>query len=258
MPTLDLRSQASEILPYDEDVALSDDDRLRAIATWKGRMVNEHVSARVFAALIPQLMNAGLDPAWQERVAVMIQDELRHARLCATMVHALGGEAVAELPPLPAVPEHPDVSPFEGVLRNILSICCLSETVAVALIRAEHDTVTPDSMQSTLSSILGDEVQHARFGWECFRSLAPDIDDDMKSRLTDYLVVAFKHVREHELHYLPLGKTPSVQAESVGVCDGVEARQLFFETITDVIIPGLEAHGLGAQKAWEASYGTLN
>mgnify|MGYP002863868856 CR=1 FL=1 len=130
MPMLDLRSQASEVLPFGREVKLSAEDRLRAIETWKGRMVNEHVSARVFAALIPQLMRAGLDPAWQERVAVMIQDELRHARLCATMVHALGGEAIAELPPLPAVPEHPDVSPFEGVMRNILSISCLSETVA--------------------------------------------------------------------------------------------------------------------------------
>ena len=255
MPVLDLRSQASEVLPYGHDVVLSDEDRRRAIATWKGRMVNEHASARVFAALIPQLMKAGLDPAWQERVAVMIQDELRHARLCATMVHALGGEAVAELPPLPDVPEHLDVSPLEGVLRNILSISCLSETVAVALIRAEHESVTPDSMQQTLGAILSDEVQHARFGWECFRTLAPQMDDAMKSRLNDYLCVAFKHLREHELHYLPLGDTPSEDAESVGVCDGVEARELFFETVTEVIIPGLEAHGLGARKAWMASYG---
>jgi hypothetical protein len=258
MVMLDLRTQAADTVPYADAVSLSDEDRARAIATWKGRMVNEHVSARVFAALIPQLMKAGLDPAWQEQVAVMIQDELRHARLCATMVHALGGEAVAELPPLPAVPEHPDVPPLEGVLRNILSICCLSETVAVALIRAEHDTVSPESMQKTLSSILGDEVQHARFGWECFRALAPSMDDALKERLSDYLVVAFKHVREHELHYLPLGTTPSTEAESVGVCDGVEARRLFFDAVNEVISPGLESCGLNAQQAWDTSYGPLN
>ncbi len=257
MPMLDLRTQATEALPLGDEVTLSDQDRQRAIATWKGRMVNEHVSARVFAALIPQLMKAGLDPDWQERVAIMIQDELRHARLCATMVHALGGEAIAELPPLPDVPEHPDVSPLEGVLRNLLSISCLSETVAVALIRAEHDTVSPDTMQRTLGSILSDEVQHARFGWECLRVLAPQIDSAMKTRLTSYLVVAFKHLREHELQYLPLGKMPTAEAESVGVCDGIEARKLFFETVNEVIIPGLESQGLKARQAWEDSYGPI-
>ena len=132
MTMLDLRSQGLQGELISKDLNLSATDREQAIATWKGRMVNEHISARIFAALIPQLMKAGLDPDWQERIAIMIQDELRHARLCAGMIHALGGEAVAELPPLPGVPEHPDAPPLEGVLRNILSICCLSETVAVA------------------------------------------------------------------------------------------------------------------------------
>jgi hypothetical protein len=110
-------------------------------------------------------------------------------------------------------------------------------------------------MKSTLASILGDEVQHARFGWDCLRDLAPSLDEDLKARLTDYLVVAFRHLREHELHHLPVAPTPpSSAAESVGVCDGQDARKLFFSTLDEVIIPGLESYGFGAQKAWEASH----
>ncbi|HIA05057.1 MAG TPA: ferritin-like domain-containing protein, partial [Myxococcales bacterium] len=101
MPLLDLsvEAQAANFELTDGPI-LSNMDRGRAIATWRGRMVNEHVSARVFAALIPQMMKAGLSASWQERVALMIQDELRHGRQCAAVVHALGGEPIATLPPL--------------------------------------------------------------------------------------------------------------------------------------------------------------
>ena len=255
MPMLDLsRSAAEADITLTGYAELSDMDRQRAIGTWHGRMVNEHVSARVFAGLIPQMMRAGLDAEWQAEVATMVSDELRHGRKCAAMVHALGGDPVAELPELQDVPIHTDVSPLEGFLRNIINISCMSETVAVALIGAEMHEADPPEMKETLKDILADEVQHARFGWKVLRELAPHMDDDMKERLSDYLVVAFKSVREHELHYLPDNGAPSDEAAAVGVCDGSEARQLFFETVNTVIIPGLEEHGLQAELAWKASY----
>ena len=160
MATLDLRRQASEAkVALTERTPLTELDRQRAIATWKTRMVNEHISARVFAQLIPQMMRAGLDPSWQEAISVMVTDELRHGRQCAEMVHALGGEAVAELPEfLSEVPLHEDADPLEGFLRNILSICCLSETVAVALIRAEKNEISTPEMEATLDEILADDT----------------------------------------------------------------------------------------------------
>ncbi|MBR58212.1 MAG: hypothetical protein CMH54_09345 [Myxococcales bacterium] len=255
MVMLDLRRDAAE-----ENIQLSDMDtltefdRLSAIKTWKGRMVNEHISARVFAALVPQMMKSGLPSRWQEEIAGMIQQELRHGRQCAAMVHALGGEAVAELPELSQVPEHPDCSPLEGLLRNIISISCLSETVAVSLIGAEHEDVGPPEMRETLGQILAEEVQHARFGWMVMRETSDRIPPDMKERLGDYLVGAFKHLRDHELAALPNDHTPSDEASKVGVCDGNDARALFFDTVEQVIIPGLEEHGLPAGDAWKASY----
>jgi hypothetical protein len=81
MVMLDLSQQAASAnLTFSEPVMLSDVERQRAIGTWRGRMVNEHISARVFAALIPQMMKAGLNPDWQAEVATMISDELRHGQ----------------------------------------------------------------------------------------------------------------------------------------------------------------------------------
>lgn len=255
MPRLDLRGPAKQAdVTLTGYADLSDLDRKKAIGTWHGRMVNEHVSARVFAGLIPQMMRAGLDAEWQAEVATMVSDELRHGRQCAAMVHALGGEPVAELPELQDIPIHTDVAPLEGFLRNIINISCMSETVAVALIGAEMHEADPPEMKETLKNILADEVQHARFGWKVLRELAPQLDAEVKERLSDYLVVAFKTLREHELHYLPENDKPSDAAAAVGVCNGTEARQLFFDTVKTVIIPGLEEHGLQAELAWKASY----
>ena len=252
-PVLDLRRQAAAAgLCLSGALPLTEADRARAIATWRGRMVNEHISARVFAGLLPQMMAASLDPDWQAEVVTMAQDELRHGRQCAAVVHALGGEALAELPELVPVPAHEDAPPLEAFLRNLISVSCLAETIAVSLIRAEHEEVAPPEMRATLATILADEVRHARFGWRVLRALGP-LPADLREGLGEYLVVALHHLREHELSHLPVEHTPSAEAGAVGVCDGRDARSLFFETVESVILPGLEAHGLPARDAWRAS-----
>lgn len=255
MTALDLRSEARALALHLPAAALRDlDARARgsAIATWRGRMVNEYVSARVFTALAGQLDRASLLSA-APRVHAMIAEEQRHGVLCAAVVEALGGDAVAEVPPLAAVPEHPDTGPLEAALRNILSISCLSETVAVALIDAERRTAGPPELAALLAEILADEVQHARAGWRLLTDLAPRLDAPLRERLSDWLVVAFAHLAEHELAHLPPRPAPSPAAEALGVCDGNAARALFFATLDQVIIPGLQAHGLDAAAAWQAS-----
>lgn len=223
-----------------------------AVATWRGRMINEHASARVFATLEHQLVRAGL-PSRARDAARMVGDEHRHADLCAAVVEVLGGEAVAELPDLPAVPEHPDADPLEAVLRNVLSISCLSETVAVALIDAERRAAGPPALAELLTAIVADEVSHARSGWRLLEDCAPRLGPALRERLGDYLVLAFAHLTEHELAHLPPRPAPSPAAEAIGVCDGPGARQLFFATVEQVIVPGLQAHGLDALAAWKAA-----
>jgi hypothetical protein len=254
MPLLDLRRQAAEAgLTLPAGWELDDHEKAAALGTWRGRMVNEHISARVFAGLIPQMMAAEIDPEHQQKVAEFIQEELRHAVQCASVVHAVGGEARAELPPLPPVPEHPGVSPLESFVRNLLSICCLSETIAVALIGAERIETGPPNFEELLKRILADEVGHARFGWKLLDELAPRIDDAMRTRLSDYLITALSHLEEHELAHLPPTAPPSAKAMAIGVCDGNDARRLFFQCVETVIVPGLEKRGLAGEAAWKAA-----
>lgn len=246
---LDLRSAARrepvELGPLPELDAIS---RELVHSTWRARMVNEHVSSRVFAALIPQLMKAGIDAERQGEVAEMITDELRHARRCAAVLTALGGEALAPLPDLAEVPVHADAPPLEALLRNVIDVCCLSETVAVSLIEGERRALGPSPIAKVLQGILADEVRHARFGWKLLEDTP--LDEELRDRLGRYLRVAFRHLEAHELaHLSPL--TPPLAAQSAGACDGREARAIFFGTVEQVIVPRLEQHGLAAGSAWE-------
>ena len=254
MTMLDMREAAQEQGLSFDTTLLSDSERETAVATWRGRMVNEHVSARVFAGLVPQMMRAGIDVRMQLEVASMIQEELRHGVLCAAAVEALGGEAVAALPEMAPVPTHEECEPLESLLRNILSICCLSETVAVALITAERLETRPAELERALAEILADEVGHARFGWRLLDALAPRLDADLRGRLGDYLPVASLHLMTYELAHLPVQSVPpSERVEGYGVCNGRDARALFYDTVESVIVPELEARGLPGKVAWEVA-----
>jgi hypothetical protein len=44
---------------------------------------------------------------------------------------------------------------------------------------------------------------------------------------------------------------PPAEGACLGLCNGNDARKLFFATVTEVIVPGLAALGFPAHGAWE-------
>lgn len=217
--------------------------------TWRGRMLNEHASARVFGALLGQAMRAGVSAARQETLARFALEELNHAQRCAGVLLSLGLEPRGELPELPPVPEHADVEPMEAFLRNVLSVCCLSETCASALVAAERLALRDNPLAEVLERILADEIGHARFGWKLLEDTPRS--DELNERLSDYLQVAFRHLEAYELAHLSPVAAPAAAAAR-GACDGAAARDVFYDTVEGIIVPRLEQHGLQADRAWKA------
>ncbi len=250
MLTLDLREAADGARPV---VPVIPHLRGAAIATWSARMINEHSSARVFDGLAKQFEAAGVEQDVVAEVRGFADEERRHGVLCGAVVQALGGEALAQIPEGDDFPAHEDAaSPLEAALRNMLSICCLSETVAVALIGAERLEMPPGELRDLLTKIYSDEVGHSRFGWRMLGNVAPTLDASVKESLGDYLEVAFAHLEEHELAHLPEGAQPPPEGVAYGLCNGSDARRLFRDTVEQVIVPGLENHGIPARRAWAA------
>jgi len=212
-------------------------------------MVNEHGSARVFEALAGQLRDAAFDEADAAICRRFAAEERHHGVLCGAVVESLGGSARAEIDAPVAMPRHEDVSRLEAALRNLLSVSCLSETVAVALIAAERAEMPEGRLRALLTRIWADEIGHARFGWRILRSRVPRLPAPARSRLGAYLAVALAHLESHELAHLPPGIQPDDGA-LLGLCGGSDARRLFYETVCDVIVPTLDAIGLDATTAW--------
>ncbi len=225
--------------------------------TWLGRMVNEYGSSTVFSQFAAQCQRHSRDqscdfqvsPTTIERLEEFATEEHRHGVLCGMVAEAFGGQAVASALPSTHFPLHEDCSPLEGVLRNLLSICCLSETVAVALIAAEREEMSEGPLKDLLTEIWSDECGHAHFGWRQLQKWLPD-DPALKNRLGEYLTVAFGHLETHELEHLPLSSNPPAEGAQFGLCNGREARALFYAAVEGIIVPNLEAMGIPAQWAW--------
>lgn len=244
-PTLlDLREAARAVGLRLEAEEASDGAREAAVATWRARMENEHGSSRVFVALAAQLEAAGFADAAAE-AAAFAAEEIAHGARCGAVVEALGGAAVGSAAAPEVFPLHLDAaSPREAALRNVLSIACLSETVAVALIGAERAAMPRGPLHDLLTSIWADEIGHARFGWRLLDAVASSLTPEERDGLERYLEVAIGHLVEHELKHLPAGFEPPAGGESLGLCSGREAQQLFAATLDRVIIPALAQRGL--------------
>lgn len=246
---LDLRSQATALRPALPPAAAVPSLRDAARSTWSGRMVNEHGSAVVFEGLALQF-DALARPEDAATCRLFAAEERTHGALCGAVVEALGGQALAAALESPPFPRHADVDPVEATARNVLAICCLAETVAVALIGAEYHDMPEGELRTLLGGIWADECGHSRFGWQVLPSLLAAGDAELPKRLSAYLRVAFRHLEFHELRHLPLEVDPPPEGAALGLCRGADGRALFADVVQAVIIPGLEAQGLAAADAW--------
>lgn len=246
MSELDLTVEARARVPWIESPG---ELTPAVIATWRGRMINEHGSSYVFEQLAVQLAAIGLSDEADE-VERFAAEEREHGALCGAVVDAAGGEARATALPIRELPAHPDTTPRAAALRNILSICCMSETIAVSLIGAERLEMPPGPLRELLTKIWSDEVGHARFGWRLLARIWPELTADEIDALARYLPCAFGALEDHELTNIPLNEWPDA-GTAYGLCGGADARTLFFETVDEVIVPQLAALGLPAAQAWD-------
>jgi hypothetical protein len=254
--TLDLRAAVRRAPIKLPTLRVPAQARAAALANWRARMASELASARVFSALVPQAMRANLGYERIAQLTDMAREEVEHGLLCAKVVAALGGDPTAQVPPLEPVPVHEGCDPLEVVVRNVLSVSCCSETVAVALVGTEREQAALEPLERVLRKILADEVGHARFGWRLLEDVAPSFDAAMRRRLTAYLVLVFEHELVFHGAFLRMDRATDAGL-GIGAPDGAANWACFVETMTTVTIPGLEKHGLKAAWAWERALASV-
>lgn len=180
------------------------------------------------------------------------RDELRHAKRCAVLAAHYGDPRPALKAPrtLPAIAPA-RLPPRERVLYELVAACCIAETVSVAVLTVLWNRGKGTELRRTLRELLKDEVTHSRIGWA---HLAHARQTQDLSHVGGWLPGMLKGSVTDEF------KTPKPAREDPallqhGVLPQSMKRQVFEETLTEVIFPGLASVGVDVApaQAWLTS-----
>ncbi len=154
-----------------------------ATVAWPMRAAEELRSARIFRALAHAARVVSLPEPWPARFASAVHDEVRHARLCATVGASLG----APVPKYDARPVRTRLAGVPEPLARLLSLLlieiAMGETISMYLFRAGRRAAIEPLTRAALSSIVGDEVRHQRLGWQGLAFLWSTLDESMRAFL---------------------------------------------------------------------------
>jgi hypothetical protein len=209
----------------------------------------EHHAHRRFQRLSEEL--ARIDPG-SPLVGVLAEasaEEATHARLCGERAVALGSAPVAAPGATPSIGPS-SLAPRDRLLYELVAACCVAETESMTTLTLLLSKMSRGPFRDAVHIITKDEVQHAQVGWG---HLAREVARRPLSFLADHLVGMFDVPAVREL-FKPATELAAVSDElwALGVVPHPKKREVFFEAIDQLVLPGLaQAHIDTAQlRAW--------
>ena len=207
---------------------------------WAFRARVEREATLRFARLASEI--AAFDP--ESPVPALMRrasdDERRHALLCAE----LAGEQRS--------PVHQDarIAPRSldaraAALYETVAACCITETESVATVASLLAQDAEPRVREVLHEIARDEVGHSRMGWAHLAREAAAIDVGF---LAGWIPQMLSGTVGPEL-FAPAIDEPDLLR--FGVLPGSRKREIFVQTLLDVVFPGFEQFGVDTCAARE-------
>jgi hypothetical protein len=229
-----------------------------ATVAWPMRAAEELRSARIFRGLTEASRAVGLADPWTQRFASAVRDEIRHARLCATVGVALG----APVPKYDARPVKARLAAFPEPLARLLSLLiievAMGETISMYLFRAGRRAASEPLTRAALSSIVGDEVRHQRLGWQGLAFLWPTLNASMRALLqteaTRGLAMCEQQTARPAMIWLQEKKPFDPAYAALGVLHPESRIEAFYFAIERFVVPRLTQLGLDGDLAWKNRY----
>ncbi|MFI5301695.1 MAG: hypothetical protein ACHREM_26705 [Polyangiales bacterium] len=211
--------------------------RERAANSWAFRWAVEVLAARAFHRLSGELAAIGVPAPLVDACAKAARDEERHALICESLARHFGATAPA------AIVQGDSLAPAtmpreQAAMYDVVARCCVGETESTATVVSLLPQAKSPAREA-IQIIARDEVEHARLGW---RTLAhwTEAKRDV-SFLSDY-VPAMLHTGGAPL-FDPIANATDLEDDvEAGVYAIPTRRELFEETLDQVIFPGLELH----------------
>jgi hypothetical protein len=221
-----------------------------AIAAWPLRAAEELRSALIYRALARASREAL--PAFADRFARVMHEEVSHSRLCATVGAQLG-----------APPPHYDAAPvrarLEGIpdpkARTIALVTgevAIGETISMAMFRESRRATSEPLTLAAIESILADEARHQQLGWDALAALGPS--DALQREATRALASSEQLIALPALRFLERGDPFDPAWAALGVIEPERRVEAFYQAVEQLVTPRLDRLGIDGTRAWADRY----
>jgi hypothetical protein len=220
-------------------------DAQRALA------LGEYTAVDLFAQLSSGLALHGAPFDLVAAATRIPSDEIRHADLAFRMARVLSGDEIeVQFDPVSVNKRWTESKGLEAIDMTVVEVSAIGETLSCALLGACRERAVDPVLRALFSSIVADEVHHARLGWYYLAWRAPRWTRAERQRVAD---CAGALVAEIEARFWNGRDAPSAArdaARALGVLESAGQREAVRSIMEDEIVPALDALGLGASHAW--------
>jgi len=178
-------------------------------------------------------------------------DEIRHADYCLRMASLCqGSEVTVEVPAAALATDIPHSLSLVELDFLVLKYAAVGETLAAALLTECRRRASDPVLRALFTSIVSDEVHHARLGWYYAKYRAERWSPELRQRLSERVA---EFVMGIELEFSEGRDAPahaSEAARALGVLDSTAQRNAIADVMNSEIVPALDALGLSGSLAW--------
>jgi hypothetical protein len=232
---------------------------VRVREEWRARIAAEYGSAAITQHLVLWLIQIGASPDVIDAGLRIVEDELAHSRLSHQVYVDAGGTEAPRIERESLELHRRAQAPLElDVLRTVVRVYCLGETVAVPLFSHLRSTCTVPSARAALDRVLRDEVRHRDFGWLALdwfltTELAPHIPQILEADLPGMFA---ELERSYGTGNPAFDDTPAADMPDAdrawGLAPAREYAEILHRTFTRDFQPRFAARGIDATPAWAA------
>jgi hypothetical protein len=221
----------------------------RVRETWSFRTRAEMEATARFARMAKELAEVGAQAVVVQGAADAAEDEARHRDLCAVIARRFG-----DTDPTNYRPSYQRIGraddPRDRLLWEMVAVC-MSETINTALLSRCQEVAKDPEIKRTTNELLKDEVNHARLGWA---HLAAERAAGRGAFLGDILPLMLEASVEPGFLEGKLEQPWTDAMYDYGELPLKELLQIYFETMDEVILRGMDAMGIDTSKgrAWLA------
>lgn len=207
-------------------------ERERRRRAWIVRGHDEYRSMVAFAELLQELTELAAPVDVVGAAARIVRDETRHVALCARVVDALGGLGDPRAAGEPSWVRSDRGRPVrDRVAMTMIASLCIGETISAAMIADAREKETDAALCAVTTLILADEAIHGRIGFAWADATWRGLPLSTRLYVESSLPTVFEALTDQQ------------QTE--------ERRVLFEQTMSDIVLPRLDAVGVRAARAWD-------